>query len=101
MAKWPMLLTGNFRCFRDGPAVSIARAVHDDLEESKSVYSWVTQLCAELIGNREQASDQPFVPFERYATAARSLSSPSSIARGLAIGATRVERADKLIQLLG
>ena len=101
MAKWPMLLTGNFRCLRGGPPVSIARAVGDDLEESRSVYAWVTKLCAELIGDREPLSDQPFVPFERYCTAARSLSSPSSLARGLANGATRVERVDKLIQLLG
>lgn len=101
MAKWPMLLTGNFRCFRDGPPVSINRAVHDDLEASRSVYTWVTELCAELIGNRTPANERPFVPFDRYSTAARSLSSPSSIARGLTGGATRVERVDKLLQLLG
>ena len=101
MAKWPMLLTGNFRCFRDGPPVSINRAVHDDLEASRSVYTWVTGLCAELIGNRVPENEQPFVPFDRYSAAARSLSSPSSIARGLTSGASRVERVDKLLQLLG
>lgn len=101
LAKWPMLITGNFRCFRDGPAVSIGRAVNDDLAESESLYNWVGQLSAQLIGEREPVDDQPFVAFDRYANAARSLSSPSSIARGLANGATKVERVDKLVQHLG
>lgn len=101
MAKWPMLLAGNFRCFRTGAPVSIARAVLDDIESSRSVYAWVSALCIELIGDRDDFHDSPFVAFDRYCVAASSLSHPSSIARGIANGAVRVERVDKLLQLLG
>ena len=38
------------------------------------------------------------VPFEKYATAAESLISPSSAARALAAGAPNIERVDKLVQ---
>jgi hypothetical protein len=101
MAKWPMLMTGNFRCFRDGPPVSIASAVHENMDSSRSVYTWVTELCAHLIQNSGRLDDHPFVEFDRYCAAASALSYPSSVARGIANGATRVERVDKLIQLLG
>ena len=101
MAKWPMLMTGNFRCFRDGPPVSIASAVSENIDSSRSVYTWVTELCAHLIQKSGGLDDNPFVEFDRYCAAASSLSHPSSVARGIAKGATRVERVDKLIQLLG
>jgi hypothetical protein len=101
MAKWPMLLTGNFRCLREGAPVSIAEAVLEDIDSSKSVYTWVDELCRELIPAAQRAGDVPFVSFERYCAAAGSLVYPSSLARGLASGATRVERVDRLIQLLG
>ena len=38
------------------------------------------------------------VPFEKYATAAQLLASPSSAARALAAGATHIERVDRLVQ---
>lgn len=101
LAKWPMLLTGNFRCFREGPPVSIAQAVLEDVETSSSIYAWVSALCTDLIGSEVALHENTFVPFERYCEAAVALSYPSSIARGIANGATRVERVDKLIQLLG
>lgn len=93
-AKWPMLMTGNYRCIGDDGEVSpIAHAVHDDIELSRATYAWVSDLCLSL-----GAQPQDLVPFEKYATAARSLQKPSSVARALAAGATQIERVDLLVQ---
>src|SRR3712207_3979986 len=93
LAKWAMLLTGNYRCVtKDGPR-SIREAVHTDLEESRSVYNWVRDLCISL-----GASPDDLVPFEKYASAAQGLSRPSSAARALFAGAPNIERVDRLVQ---
>ncbi|AMO22536.1 hypothetical protein GCM10027034_29430 [Ramlibacter solisilvae] len=92
-AKWPMLMTGNYRCIGDEEMSPIANAVHDDIELSRSTYGWVAQLCLSL-----GAQPDDLVPFEKYAAAARSLQKPSSVARALAGGATRIERVDLLVQ---
>src|SRR6266516_4527493 len=41
LAKWAMLLTGNYRCVTKDGAIDIKDAVHGDLETSRSVYNWV------------------------------------------------------------
>jgi hypothetical protein len=46
------------------------------------------------------ASPDDLVPFDKYAAAASGLSRPSSAARALQSGATAIERADKLVQLI-
>jgi hypothetical protein len=97
LAKWPMLMAGNCRCLRaDGTIVSIADAVGADLDEARGIYNWVSG----LIGGMG-AEDRDIVPFGVYAAAARSLVLPSSLARALASGATRVERVDLMVQLAG
>ena len=93
LAKWCMLLTGNYRCIRADSVVSIRDAVHGDLESSRSIYEWVAALCAAM-----GAAKDDLVPFEKYAHAASSLSRPSSVARAVASGATDVERVDRLVQ---
>ena len=95
MAKWSMLLTGNYRCVGTDDMRSIREAVHSDLAASLAVYEWVGAVCR-AIG----ASDADLVPFEKYANAALSLGKPSSAARALAGGATRIERVDLLVQTL-
>jgi hypothetical protein len=95
LAKWSMLLTGNYRCVQKDGMRSIRDAVHSDLETSRSVYNWVGTLCKSL-----GASDEDLVPFEKYAAAARGLAKPSSAARALAGGATAIERVDLLVQSL-
>lgn len=93
LAKWSMLLTGNYRCIqRDGPR-SIRDAVHSDIEQSRTIYEWVSALCRAL-GAAE--SDQ--VPFEKYARAAEGLTKPSSAARALFAGAPNIERVDWLVK---
>ena len=95
LAKWAMLLTGNYRCVtKDGPR-AIKDAVHTDIEASRSVYNWVVDLCVELGSSRED-----LVPFEKYAAAAQGLSRPSSAARALFAGAPNIERVDRLVQAI-
>jgi hypothetical protein len=96
LAKWAMLMTGNYRCVQQDQMRPIKDAVHSDIEASRAVYDWVVNLCIGLGG---QAAD--FVPFEKYAKAATSLASPSSAARALAGGAQKIERVDKLVALIG
>jgi hypothetical protein len=69
--------------------------VHSNIEESRSVYNFVFDLCVKL-----GANPSDLVPFEKYAAAAQSLSRPASAARALQNGAPNIERADKLVQLI-
>jgi hypothetical protein len=95
LAKWAMLLAGNYRCVtRDGMRTA-QEAVHDDIETSRSVYNFVVDLCVKL-----GAKPEDLVPFEKYAAAAQSLTRPASAARALQNGAPNIERADKLVQLI-
>jgi hypothetical protein len=95
LAKWAMLLTGNYRCVTpDGPR-SIRDAVHGDLAASRAVYDWVRGLCVAL-----GAAEDDLVPFEKYAAAAQGLVKPSSAARALYAGAPFIERVDRLVQKL-
>jgi hypothetical protein len=95
LAKWAMLLTGNYRCVQKDAAISIKDAVHRDLEASRAVYSWVRELCIKL-----GASPDDLVPFEKYAAAAQGLVRPSSAARALFAGAPNIERVDRLVQTI-
>ena len=96
LAKWAMLLTGNYRCVRSDAAVTIKEAVHSDVEISRSVYNWVCGL-----SERMGASPNDLVPFEKYAAAALDLVRPSSAARALFAGAPNIERTDRLVQATG
>ncbi len=95
LAKWSMLLTGNYRCVQKGTMRSIKEAVHTDLELSRSIYAWVSDLCVALGASRDD-----MVPFEKYANAAQGLVKPSSAARALAAGAPNIERVDCLVRTL-
>jgi len=95
LAKWAMLLAGNYRCVQRDGVRSIKDAVHADIDASRSVYEWVVKLCRSL-----GAAEGDLVPFERYSNAALSLQSPSSAARALAAGAPNIERTDRLVQTI-
>ena len=95
LAKWSMLLAGNYRCVQKDGMRSIKEAVHTDLAATRSVYEWVVELCVSL-----GANPKDLVPFEKYANAALSLVSPSSAARALAAGAPNIERVDRLVQAI-
>jgi len=95
LAKWSMLLTGNYRCITSHEPQSIRDAVHDDLELSQSIYEHV-----DAIARRLGADPKDQVPFEKYAKAAESLLKPSSAARAVATGAPFIERVDLLVKLI-
>jgi hypothetical protein len=95
LAKWPMLIAGNYRCVQKDGMRSIKDAVHSNPEASRSVYDWVVKLCVSL-----GASEKDLVPFEKYANAALSLGSPSSAARALFGGAPNIERVDRLVKAI-
>src|SRR6266568_680972 len=95
LAKWAMLLAGNYRCVLKDSVRPIKEAVHSDLEASRAVYNWVVKLCVSL-----GANEKDLVPFEKYANAALSLLTPSSAARALANGAPNIERTDRLVQAI-
>ena len=95
LAKWSMLLTGNYRCITHHEPQSIRDAVHDDLELSQSIYEHVDAIARRLGAD---AKDQ--VPFEKYAKAAEGLLKPSSAARAVANGAPFIERVDLLVKLI-
>ena len=96
LAKWAMLLTGNYRCATPDKAVDIKDIVHADLDASRSVYDWVVEVCVKLGADRND-----LVPFEKYAAAANGLTRPSSAARALFNGAANIERTDRLVQTIG
>jgi hypothetical protein len=95
LAKWSMLLTGNYRCITLHEPRSIRDAVHEDLKLSQSIYDHV-----DAVARRLGADPKDQVPFEKYAKAAESLLKPSSAARAVAAGAPFIERVDLLVKLI-
>src|ERR1700748_3361369 len=79
LAKWSMLLTGNYRCITLSEPQSIKDAVHGDLKLSGTIHEHV-----DGIARRLGADPADQVPFEKYAKAAESLLKPSSAARAVA-----------------
>jgi hypothetical protein len=95
LAKWAMLLAGNYRCVQKDGMRPIKDAVLGNVDETRAVYDWVVKLCLSL-----GADAADMVPFEKYANAAQSLGSPSSAARALEAGAQNIERVDLMVQTI-
>lgn len=95
LAKWSMLMTGNYRCVQRDGMVAICDAVHTNADASREIYEWTATVCQEL-----GADPKDLVPFEKYASAAKGLSQPSSAAKALDRGVPAIERVDKLVKLL-
>jgi hypothetical protein len=93
LAKWPMLMTGNYRCIQANDMIAIKDAVLGDVNKSREIYDWVSNLCKGLGADAED-----LVPFEKYAKAAEGLGKPSSAARALFGGAANIERVDCLVR---
>ncbi|WP_299105688.1 hypothetical protein [uncultured Bradyrhizobium sp.] len=96
LAKWSMLLTGNYRCITPTEPQSIRDAVHGDLTRSQAIYDHVDGIARKLGAD---PADQ--VPFAKYAKAAESLLKPSSAARAVAAGAPFIERMRGNTALVG
>src|SRR3981189_1149012 len=95
LAKWAMLLAGNYRTVTKDGMRTAQEAVHSDIETSRSVYNFVNNLCVKL-----GANPNDLVPFEKYAAAAESLTRPASAARAPNNGAPNIDRAHKLVTLI-
>ncbi len=93
LAKWPMLIAGNYRCIRPDDMIPIREAVHGNVAKSREIYDWVAALCGRL-----GAESADLVPFDKYAKAAETLGKPSSAARALFGGAKHIERVDSLVR---
>ena len=96
LIKWPMLMTGNYRCLTSTGLRSIKSAVQSDIDESRKIYEAISDLCLRL-GVKSTA----LVPFEAYLKATNLLGEPSSVAKAVHSGVVHVERVDKLIQSIG
>jgi hypothetical protein len=95
LAKWSMLMTGNYRCVQADTVRPIREAVLSDRAASQAVYDWVADVCVALGASRDD-----LVSFDKYAAAADGLVKPSSAARALAAGATHIERVDIIVRTL-
>jgi hypothetical protein len=95
LAKWSMLLAGNYRCIQSDGVRSIRDAVRSDPEAARGIYDWVADVSKAL-----GAADDDLVPFEKYAAAADGLGKPSSVARAVDGGAPHVERLDRLVRTI-
>jgi len=95
LSKWPMLITGNYRCIDPTGIISIKDAVFQNIEESKIIYNDVMKLCS-LIG----AEEKNLINFDTYLKAAKNLTAPSSVARAAYSGSQNFERVDKLVLFL-
>ncbi|MEQ8228910.1 MAG: hypothetical protein RIA64_12565 [Rhodospirillales bacterium] len=96
LAKWSMLLTGNYRCVERDGIRPIRDAVHENLGKSRVIYQHVDAIARALGADAADA-----VPFEKYAAAAENLLKPSSVARAIDGNAPVIERVDMLVQLIG
>ncbi len=68
LAKWPMLMTGNYRCVTPGGPSAIRDAVWADPALSREIYA-----CVEAIVLRMGAERDDLVSFDKYAAAAEQL----------------------------
>jgi hypothetical protein len=93
LSKWPMLITGNYRCILEDRERTIDAAVHGDLAQSRAIYDWVLDVL-----RRFGAPEEDLVHFQAYSAAAASLTLPSSAARAIGSGAKEIERVDRLVQ---
>jgi hypothetical protein len=93
LSKWPMLITGNYRCILEDGIRTIDESVHADARKSRAIYGWVVDVLRNF-----GAPGEDLVPFESYSRSASLLTVPSSAARAVAAGATQVERVDRLVQ---
>lgn len=95
LAKWPMLIAGNYRCVTSGEPIAIKDAVFADVEQTRTIYDQVLKLCLSL-----GASGTDLVPFGAYCKAAQQLDKPSSVSRAAELPGAKLERMDLLIHTL-
>ena len=48
LAKWPMLIAGNYRCIHRDEMIPIKEAVNTNPDKAREIYDWVCRLCTRL-----------------------------------------------------
>jgi len=96
LSKAPMLLTGNYRCIKNKTLYSISEAVKLNITKSELIYNQVTSILKKMGAGR-----QHIVPFNRYLKSTNNLNAPSSVCKSIIQGNSKVERVDKLYQIIG
>ena len=96
LAKWAMLLTGNYRCVTADGAIDIKDAVHADPENSRSVYNWVMEVCEKLGASPERPGAVREI---RRRRATGWCGRPRRRARSTT-ALPNIERTDRLVQLI-
>ena len=92
LAKWPMLITGNYRCIKKDRILSIKDAIAEDLEYSKKIYNSVLEFSINLGANQKD-----LIIFEKYLKRSSLLDAPSSVARAISNRNKDIERFDLLL----
>jgi hypothetical protein len=82
LAKWALLMAGNYRRITENGMRTAREAVHSDPEASRSFYDFVLEVYVKIGASRDE-----LVPFDKYAAAAESPTRPASAARALNNGA--------------
>ena len=95
ISKWPMLITGNYRCINNSELISIKDAVYNDINQSKKIYNEVQSLCLSL-----GATNNDLISFENYLKVAKKLTAPSSVSRLAFSKNKNFERLDKLVEII-
>lgn len=95
ISKWPMLITGNYRCLNKNHLMSIQEIVNQNIGVSEEIYNEVLALCRSL-----GATDKDLIKFQSYLKVANKLTSPSSVARLAFAKNKNFERLDILIKSL-
>ena len=66
LAKWSMLLAGNYRCVQKDAMIPIKEAVHSDIEATRSVYNWVGSCACRWARPRRTSYHSKNMPTPRY-----------------------------------
>ena len=96
LAKWSMLLAGNYRCVQKDGVRSIKDAVHSDLE----AVARGLRLGRRALRRRSAPRRATWCPSRNTRRRRVSLVTPSSAARALLAGAPNIERVDRLVQTI-
>ena len=95
ISKWPMLITGNYRCINNNELISIRDAVYNDTNHSEKIYNEVQSLCLSLGAKKDD-----LISFESYLKVAKKLTAPSSVSRLAFSKNKNFERLDKLVEII-
>ena len=66
LAKWAMLMAGNYRCITEDGMRTAREAVHSDLEASRSIYDFVLDVCVKIGASRDEGHICNLIDFSLF-----------------------------------